>query len=334
MRSSPFLALPLLLAACYGAETPPVDSGSPEAAHLTPAPDPPAAELPDLADPRLFLDLASPAWEELERSPPVNRAARLRELGIVPVRRPDCETAPEDDYDPCGERLDDFHFVDFSGDGVDDVIYQGPWFLWGVEGLEGREGTRLRLHQVRAGRAVEVLDHHGSLQRVWQGAPGEPMSFRTVHHGCCADPAWTIEYFRPVRGDGVVRYEAYRALLGRYDLEMPRDFLAQPRRVTVANERYLLRSAPAIVDAPPPDEEDWPQWPGRGNAMAEYNRGARGMALAARTDGTGRVWWFVRMDGATPPHDAQVRDHAQPGAHAVPLDRLGWMSSRFLEVAP
>lgn len=336
-------ALLLLLAACSG--PPATDRGaSTEAAEAAEAATPANAlaapgtaarqepDLPDFGDPARFLSLDSLRWAEWETQPPADREARLRALGIQPIRADSViEFDPADGYDPNGERAADFHFADFSGDGVADVVYNGPWFVRNENGFGALEGTRMRLFQVIGGRAVEVLSHHGQLQRIWKGRPGEPVVFRSVAYGCCSDPTWEIQYFRPVRSGDTVRYEPYQGVQGRAEMRMPSRFLPAPRRFTVANDGYLLRDAPSIGAAAIEEGADWYRWEGHGNALAEYGRGARGIAIAEQTDGTGRVWWFVRMDGRTPPRDAQFVDDP---ARGFPMDRLGWMSSRFVEVQP
>lgn len=334
------LAALLLLAACIGKDgadqARPADA-APAAASTQPAQPSAAAEEadpPDFGDPRLFLSLDRLHWAKWEADAPADREARLRELGVRPVRADSIvEFDAADGYDPNGERAQDFHFVDFSGDGVADVIYDGAWFVRTESGFGAREGTHFKLYQVIGGRAVEVMDHHGTVQRIWKGGPGQPISFRTVHHGCCSDPSWSIEYFRPVRSGDTVRYERRHGLLGRAEMEIPTRFMAAPRRFTVANEGYALRASPK-VQASPTEHEDWPTWEGHGNALAEYGRGARGTAIAEQADSTGRVWWFVRMDGATPPRDAQTDRPVDPAGNPLPTDRLGWMSSRFLVPQP
>ncbi|HYR11292.1 MAG TPA: hypothetical protein VEQ60_26155, partial [Longimicrobium sp.] len=117
------------------------------------------------------------------------------------------------------------------------------------------------------------------------------------------------------------------------EMEIPTRFLAAPRRFTVANDGYLLRGSPRVQNTKAGEYPEWYEWDDRGNVMAEYGAGARGIAIAERTDSTGRVWWFVRMDGATPPRAAQ----AEPVDHdnrVLTIDRLGWMSSRFLTPDP
>jgi hypothetical protein len=325
----------LLLAACSApADDAPAKT---DAAPTALAPARPAAtadepDLPDWGDPRLFLSLDSLRWSEVEAQPPADREARLRELGIRPIRADSVvEFDPQYGYDPNGERADHFHFVDFSGDGVADVIYDGPWFIRNENGFGAVEGTHVKLYQVIGGRAVQVMDEHGSIQRIWKARPGEPVTLRMVHYGCCSDPAWRIRYFRPARNGDMVRFQEHRGVLGRAEMEIPTRFLDAPKRFTVDSDRYLLRAEPRIQDRQQGEFAKWTDWEGHGNAMAEYGRGARGTAIAERTDSTGRVWWFVRMDGRTPPRDAQVEEDPE---HPVTLDRLGWMSSRFVTVEP
>jgi hypothetical protein len=332
----------LLLAACSEPRssdgTPPARVGKAPDAALTPAR--PAgtatADLPDVGDPRLFVSMDSLRWSQWETRVDGDRLARLRALGITLIRsdstgpREPVDASGMGDYDPYGENLRHFHLFDFTGDGVDDVVYSGPWYERGPNGFGAMEGTRFKLYQVMNGRAVEVMQHYGSLQRIFRGGAGQPVSFRTVQYGCCSDPEWSIQYYRPVRAGDTVRYEAHGRVMGREGLEMPAAFMSSPRSFTVNNARYLLRADPGI-DTPPQDDADWDEWAGRGNALAEYGRGARGIALAERTDATGRVWWFVRMDGRTPPVDAQFPEANSEG---IRMDRLGWMSSRFLTVEP
>ena len=131
-----------------------------------------------------------------------------------------------------------------------------------------------------------------------------------------------------------MRFERRHGVLGRAEMEIPTRFMAAPRRFTVANDGYLLRGSPRVQDAKAGEFPEWYEWEERGNVMAEYGRGARGTAMAERTDSTGRVWWFVRMDGATPPRAAQIDAPVDHADRVLPIDRLGWMSSRFLTPEP
>ncbi len=282
------------------------------------------SSLPDFANAVELLGVGSFRWKEWEMPVEGDRGAKLTALGIRPIR---IEREPTYPDEPRGQRVEDFHFVDFSGDGVADVIYDGTAYVANGDGEIGVwEGSQVILWQVMGGRAVKVGKAFTSMQRAWRDRPGEPLRFRTVQHGCCDDRHILIEYHRPeLRGD-TVRYRVARRILGSTDNQAPRTFLPRPRPFTVTQDRYLLRHAPsvgkAIADGGP-------------NFVAEYRRGARGVALAEARDSTGRVWWYVLMDGRTPPDTAQdtfVFDETED--RDVPGDRLGWMSSRFLTESP
>jgi hypothetical protein len=298
-----------------------------------PEPDP---HLPDFADPRLFLDLDSLRWGEWETPFTGDRVARLRALGITLIRadstgpREPVDASEMGDYDPYGENPRNFHLFDFTGDGVDDVVYSGPWYDRGPNGFGALEGTRFKLYQVMNGRGMLVLSYPGALQRIFRQGRGQPVRLRALIHGCCADPEWNVDYLAARPAGDTVKYEAYLRLMGREGIVMPTRFMVRPRPFTVNSDRYLLRASPKIDDAGKSGEE-WYNWEGHGNAVAEFARGARGVALAEKTDETGRVWWFVRMDGRTWPTSAQIAFlHDDP----MRMDRLGWMSSRFLTPDP
>lgn len=312
------LGLACLAACSERAETPRApdagDSASAAAAATTAAREESWPGLPDFGDPRHFLSLDSLWWSEWEDPVAGDRLARLRALGIPVVRGGEVEESPND-----------FHFVDFSGDGVRDVVYNGPWIEMREGEVAAMEGDRLLFYQVIGGRAVRVFEEHASLQRIWRGRAGEPISFRAVHYGCCGEMVLHIAYYRPeARGD-TVRYRLWHRILGSSDAEPPERFLVEPKRFTVTQDRYTLRYSPEISG------EDR-VWEGHGNASAEYGRGARGVALAEAADATGRVWWYVLMDGRTPP-TAEPKD-LDWHEDNLPDDRLGWMSSRFLAAEP
>jgi hypothetical protein len=205
---------------------------------------------------------------------------------------------------------------------VADVVYAGPAVGRNESGeIWAREGDLLIVWQVIGGRAVRVFEHYGTLQDVWRFTDRGPPLLRVVQYGCCAETNNFIEYFRAdSRGDTVRFVPIARILHSTHHTAVTRP-LPRRRPFTVNADGYTLRHTPEISST---GEFDWE---GRGNASADYGRGARGVALAESTDATGRVWWYVLMDGETPPLAASYTE--EPG-NPVPLDRLGWMSSRFL----
>lgn len=97
------------------------------------------------------------------------------------------------------------------------------------------------------------------------------------------------------------------------------------KRFVVRNDKYKLREQPVIDDKHDEQESDFEGMPIYGNALAEFGKGSKGEAIAEKPDETGRVWWFVIMDG-----DAKVEYDRFYGDQKA--SKAGWMSSRFLEV--
>jgi|GEM_PF-2418344 len=265
--------------------------------------------IPDLWAPAEFLALDSMAWSPWETAVGDKRG-ELRRLGVPVVKGEDV-----------GQRMEHFHFADFTGDGVADVIYAGPAIGRDEKGeVWAREGDLLVMWRVTGGRAVQLFEHYGTLQGVTTFDHGPPL-LRVVQYGCCAETNNFIEYFSgESRADGYRFVPLARILHSTHHPAVTRP-LPRYRPFLVNADRYTLRHTPEISSAGELD------WAGHGNASADYGRGARGIALAESTDATGRVWWYVLMDGETPPLAAAYTE--EPG-NPVPLDRLGWMSSRFL----
>lgn len=325
------LALIATLAACSGdshergAEK---ESASPGARSLAPEAGESQVDeywsgLPDFENLAELLDADTFRMDEWEMQTAGDRDARLKALGIERIRvdRDD----PLYSAEHAGQTAEAFRFVDFSGDGVADVIYGGaPWFR-NEEGEVGTaDGSQLILWQVMDGRAVQVLDAPTSLQRAWRGKPGEPLRLRTVQHGCCDERHILIEYHAPQLRGETVRYHVTRRIVGSTNNRAPRALFSRPRPFTVMQDRYRLRHEPDVRERMEDSES---------NVQAEYRQGARGLALAESRDSTGRVWWYVLMDGRTPPDTAAV-SFAFDEERDVPEDRLGWMSSRFLTETP
>lgn len=85
-------------------------------------------------------------------------------------------------------------------------------------------------------------------------------------------------------------------------------------RFEVTQPKYRLRNSPEINDH---------------NIICELSNGDQGMALASKTDETGRVWWFVLVDNniQKSTDDYFYIDSSSP--EGLNKKMLGWISSRF-----
>jgi hypothetical protein len=302
---------------------------------------PPWSALPDFDSTGAWLDRAVIDWSTLEPPLAANRDALLASLGIRPLR----DRVNEWQMQVSG----DFHFVDFTGDGVLDVVYSGPTYWLYRDGepvgaytgdvtqeLDGTEvwpleGRTLVFYQTFDRHARAVFRHHGELSRVWRSGRSEPIAFRTVHAGCCGDPGLMIEYFAPAPVADTIRFERVHRI---FDVEhavppAAERRLPQAQHFTVGRGGAVLRASPSAQDTPGPPAEGV-----GGNELARYGGGARGFALADATGADGALWWYVVMDGRTPPESATY--DFGPEAHgdrAPQPDRVGWIDSRLVEPA-
>jgi hypothetical protein len=216
-----------------------------------------------------------------------------------------------------------FHFLDFSGDGVADLVYSGE--IWYCD--EGYfEGMMTRLYQSRNGKLAEIASSIGHITGAWRAGPWEPITFLVREDGCCG-AEWAVYHFlHPARApDGSMTYTAGNYVYSQGYVELPEVRFDLPRPFSVQQNEYNLRSSPEI-----PEYQD--------NILAVYGIRATGIAVGEATGPDGRVWWFVVMDA--PYRPLRVRDDSYEtyvGQRGLPGSGgryVGWMSSRYLYALP
>jgi hypothetical protein len=298
----------------------------------------PWASLPDFDSAGSWLDRQTLDWTEWEPPLASDPLALLLSLGIQPLRD------RQNDWQI--QNPADFHFIDFTGDGVLDVVYSGPtWWLYrdgepvgaytgdawqesdGTE-IWPLEGNTLVFYQTFGRHARALAHHHGEISRIWRDQRSGPLSFRTVHFGCCGDSGITIEYFRPVLSADTVRFQRHHQI---FDVEY--GVRPQPDRHFPLARHFVVASSGAVLRASPANVETARQAEGgaEGNTLAEYGEGARGFALADAVDDAGTVWWYVVMDGRTAPTRAVLGpNHGREAGAGAAADQVGWMDSARL----
>jgi hypothetical protein len=249
-------------------------------------------------------------WGLWEQGAPADKFARLRDLGVCYV---------EQSQSPA-----DYRFVDFSGDGVTDVIYSG----WNVDcdGAAG-EGRATRFYHVQRDSARLVFHGLGIITDMTRPSPLAPVAFVLRYGGCCGDPRMFVAWYSATTESGSLRFAVADKIMYFRNLGHPTRYFERPRRFRVTNEIYNLRWTPQVDD----ESEDYffdPEH--RGNTLAQFQRDAGGVALGASPDSTGRVWWLVLMDPSSRPVSYVIDDNDDYNGGPPPR-WLGWMSSRFLE---
>jgi hypothetical protein len=147
--------------------------------------------------------------------------------------------------------------------------------------------------------------------------------------GCCADyrdtkRIYEITYDKANFPSFVKMYQG----MSIYQEEKPDTLLDKPLRFEVLNDHYNIRSIPAVDDT---SEQIWTaenDLPFVGNVIGKLPKGARGTAIAKKTDATGREWWYVEMDEEFFPLGLAFTKRDED----YPTKVIGWVSSRFVKV--
>lgn len=204
--------------------------------------------------------------------------------------------------------------ADVDRDGLPDLVYNGH--------LNAESSTFFILHNT-GDKFEKVYSGFGSL--VYLSSPNglEPMSFGLNNYACCDGYTDFYEYIVPERSpEGLSYRSTYRMVIKNNTLLPKKDFFSTPIAFETVNPGYLLRSHPEVDNTP---HERMDHIPMPGNQVAAFPPGAKGTAIASKTDETGRVWYFVLMNNEKKP--SQEVFYHEKGTVSF---RMGWMSSRFL----
>jgi hypothetical protein len=137
-------------------------------------------------------------------------------------------------------------------------------------------------------------------------------------YGCCDDPNNFVQAWIVTESFGAATISATHEIHYLNLTEIPECFSLNIK-FEVQNTPYILRATPEINDSEAIHNFE------RGNIVAEYGKEDRGIALASRTDETGRIWWFVVMEKSN--HSALFHNYAIFRSQKW----AGWMSSKFLK---
>ncbi|HSM24384.1 MAG TPA: hypothetical protein VK856_05925 [Anaerolineaceae bacterium] len=205
-----------------------------------------------------------------------------------------------------------FHIVDWNLDGIDDLIYSGPG---------STDSKQTIIYEGRDGKLIKKLDVFGEIINFTLTGIGSPYGFVMYHTPFDPpDILRNIETYIPICADSGYSFKLDSKICFIEFTNFPDVFNIQ-KPFVVANNGYRLRMQPLI------DDETVFFHFGKGNTIAIYESGSRGIALAEKTDHTGRTWWFVLMLNNLPFRSDYFDNIGNP---ANEFFCYGWMSSRFL----
>ncbi len=105
--------------------------------------------------------------------------------------------------------------------------------------------------------------------------------------------------------------------------EIPSELTLQ-KKFETTQQTYNLRYSPDVNN----EIKEYPVRTWEGNITAKYAKGSTGIALAKKTDSTGRVWYYSAMTNNNAPTFKQFEIHEDDKNGYF----LGWISSRYVNV--
>jgi len=201
--------------------------------------------------------------------------------------------------------LGNFHFLDFDNDGLLDFLY---------EGYAGAENKSVILFHQKSKRQFkkifETLGVPYAFTRI--GIFGSDFELQTL----VPDGAFDGEGF--IKKTYLLSPESSKlieSITFHYETFFPKG-LTIKKRFKIVNSKYYLRISPEIKNEEKASDVLF------GNVVAEYGEGSEGYAFASKEDHTGRIWWYVAIEGNKSTKSIYSNKEGY---------YLGWMSSRYLE---
>lgn len=205
--------------------------------------------------------------------------------------------------------------IDFSGDGKDDLIFSTYCRSEEVRNYFWvREDNRYKYSELMIGTIIKLFRTQDS----------KALSVVTRGGWCCMGQIGFINLYTPVTDNQTVKYKLGKSVSEFGRMTVP-DKRMPVKKFIVINDKYKLRESPFINDTYNVEDSDFEHMPVYGNTLAMYSKGSKGVAIAEQSDETGRIWWFVIMnEDAKTTYSRFYKDDTD--------SKMGWMSSRFLEV--
>jgi len=216
-----------------------------------------------------------------------------------------------------------FRQIDFSGDGVPDLVLSVPAY--------GEEYTTFLWVKVDSMyKFCAAL--WGSPDAILRDSTSGAYSMVLVSGYCCAGTIGDYTLFVPSIAAGKLSYSPKEIIRECDDTQLPKYRLAS-RPFALPDSLNIIRLWPdeyndLDTDRTFGDDTAW------GNILAKIPRGSRGFALAQQTDTFGIRWTFVVLQPSVQPLYTMMYQSAASSEYGIGSQMAGWIeedSLRFLK---
>ena len=218
----------------------------------------------------------------------------------------------------CCDFEKNLHIIDFNGDGLNDVIYNGH--------ISGSEAEYIIIFINTGKTFVHIFTEIQKFHKI-VFSNDKVTKLYIQDGGCCCEyilinKIYDVDYSAKVPKMKLISQMQY---LNNSVEKYPSNYFDKPVKFKVLNNKYNIRFSPILDDT---TEVWYCGEPKNGNSLGKIKSGSMGYALAESIDATGRVWWYVAITPESKIYESMYHDDdIRPNTY-----KLGWISSRFVEV--
>jgi len=223
---------------------------------------------------------------------------------------------------------EDFHVIDFNGDGLDDIIFHG---------YTCREAKEIIIFINTGDSFVNIFDDYQEIYKM-EFQNGKVRKLYIQHDGCCCDHVGTNKIYNvdhtselpKINLISKIQYinDIFHPLFYNEDTAVyPSKYFDKPIKFKVLKDNTIIRFSPIIDDT---TEFGYCGNYQNGNSLGKIKLGSIGYALAEQVDATGQIWWYVAFSPNVKIHETIYHDYK--AYYNKDSYKLGWISSRFVKI--
>ena len=220
---------------------------------------------------------------------------------------------------------DGFHIVDFNGDGLDDIVFQGYSMFTDIKHI---------IIFINIGESfVNIFDDYQEIYKMlFQNGKVHRLYIKDDGNGCCCNyigtnKIYTVDYTYELPKINLINKMQYIDTSNYNEIKAmyPSKYFDKYIKFKVLKNNTIIRFSPLINDT---TEFGYCGNFQNGNSLGKIKSGSIGYALAEQVDATGRVWWFVAISPNAEIYNSMYySEKTKPNTY-----KMGWISSRFVKI--
>lgn len=212
---------------------------------------------------------------------------------------------PHEDFAfPPAGLVSSVYAIDFNGDSLPDIIYDGP---------TGGEQNMTQFLLNRGDYYQHVFKGYQDISKA-TFSDNKLVSFTLMNPGCCADPQ-VVEYHYSISYSGISpEFKLDHTIGFLSQTEKPQQLFSNPIDFQIRADHTMMRNNCYILEG-----VEHPLYGENGNVIGVYKKGAKGKALGLKKDKKA-VWIFVLMN-----EDNKTESPGFPTFEEQPTQLKGWI---------